>query len=223
MAINPSFDAAAIAAKNSKPKKTPEQIAAEKAANEAQINATTQSNVAADLSAGEAFGRSVVGDGLTRLGDNADNQFIRNQLRENLQANNQESNLRKSQAIGGLQGQEQAAQRRLVSSQATSGVRGGAAAAAQLELQQNSASARSSLEERLSLQEIDRSRQALGDFANFTTSTAKFDIDQEDREKNLFLSSSLSYTNLLATERNSIRQQQAAELLASQQKRGGKK
>lgn len=179
--------------------------------------------VATDIAEGQEYGRSVVGDGLSRLGDNEDIISIRERLRNNLDSNSTENNLRKSQAIAGLQGQEQAAQRTLASSLARTGVKGGTAAAAQLELQAGALSARSRLEENLMLNDITRERQALNDFTAFTSSTAQFDIGQEQREKALELEASLGYTNLLATERDSIRQQQAANLLAKQKQSGGKK
>ena len=188
-----------------------------------QIGIDAANTTAFDLQEGQAFGKSIVGDGLTRLGDNEDIISIRERLRANLDGNSAENNLRKSQAIAGLQGQEQAAQRRLTSSLSRSGVKGGTAAAAQLELQAGALSARSRLEENLMLQDVQNQRAALNDFSQFTSSTAQFDIGQEQREKALELEASLGYTNLLATERDSIRQQQAANLLAKQKQSGGTK
>lgn len=179
--------------------------------------------VARDITEGQAFGKSIVGEGLPRLGNNEDIISIRERLRNNLDSNSTENNLRKSQAIAGLGGQTQAAQRQLTSSLASSGVRGGTAAAAQLELQAGALSARSRLEENLMLQDIQNQRTALNDFSQFTSSVAQFDIGQEHREKAIEAEASLSYSNLLATERDSIRQQQAANLLAKQKQSGGKK
>ena len=199
------------------------KAAAKEAATAQQINQTATTNVATDIQGGQEFANQIVGEGLTRLSDNEDIVTIRERLRNNLDSNSTENNLRKSQAIVGLQGQEQAAQRTLASSLARTGVKGGTAAAAQLELQAGAMSARSRLEENLILNDITRERQALNDFTAFTSSTAQFDIGQEQREKALELEASLGYTNLLATERDSIRQQQAANLLAKQKQGGGKK
>lgn len=200
------------------------KAAAKEAATRAQTNQTAATNVAQDIQGGQEFANTVVGDGLTRLSDNEDITTIRERLRANLDSNSAANNLRKSQAIAGLQGQEQAAQRTLTSSLARTGVRGGTAAAAQLELQAGALNARSRLEENLILQDVERERAALNDFTSFTSGVAQFDIGQEQREKALELEARLGYTNLLATERDSIRQQQAANLLAQQQKSsGGKK
>lgn len=187
------------------------------------IQREATNNVNRDLQGGEDFAREIVGRGLSRLGDDADNKLVTNKLRENLEGDSQASNLRRSQGVQGIAGQEQSAQRSLASSLSRSGVSGGAAAAAQLEIAAQGINARRQFQENFLINEADREREAISDFANFTTSTAKFDIEQEQAEKALELQARLGFTNLLSTERNSIRQQEAANLLAAQEKDGGKK
>ena len=178
-------------------------------------------NVNSDIRGGEAFGKRILGDGLSRISDNADSKLVKKRLLDSANGNDKQRNLRRSQGLNALSGQAQSSQRSLTSSLSRSGVKGGTAAAAQLEQNALTANSRRTFEENSAIADQATQDRALQQFSTFTQANAQFDIGQEQKEKAIELQASLGFTNLLGTERNSIRQEQAANLLAFQEKSSG--
>lgn len=188
------------------------------------IQKEARSNVNSDINEGEAYGKRILGNGLSRISTQADSQLVRQRLLDSANGNDTQRNLTRSKGLAALDGQAQAGQRNLASSLSRSGVNGGTAAAAQLEQNALASNARRTFEENSAISDQAQQTAALQQFSTYTQNNAKFDIEQEQKEKAIELQASLGFTNLISSERNSIRQEQAANLLAFEDKSsGGKK
>jgi|GEM_PF-5764584 len=191
-----------------------------------QIQSRASSNANSDISQGSDFASRIVGDGLERLSGNSSIEDIRKRLTSAAEGDNDQTNLRRSIALNQLQGQQSSSSRQLSGSLGRSGVRGGAAAAAELQLQAQALNARGNLESSLALQRGQEQAAATNNLANFAFKTAQFDISQGEKEKALNLQAQLGFSNLVSNERNAIRQQEAASLIAAAEaskQSGGKK
>lgn len=120
-----------------------------------------------------------------------------------------------------LQGSEQSQRRKLLSTQAASGVRGGAAGQMQVELAAQAMNNRRALETDLILQDEQTKRAGELQFANFATKQAEFDLAQAAKEKLALAQSSLAFAELGSNARSQIRQNIATEKAAGAKKRGG--
>lgn len=117
-----------------------------------------------------------------------------------------------------LQGSEQSQRRKLLSTQAQSGVRGGAAGQMQVELAAQAMNNRRALETDLILQDEQTKRAGEMNFGNFATQQAQFDLGQAAKEKLARAQSALAFAELGSNERSQIRQNIAAERAANAKK-----
>ena len=174
--------------------------------------------IVADIEAGKDLGEDLLGDGLGRIQDDSDVNLAKDTLRSRSEEglSTTEVNAMRDQGLGAIQGAEQTQSRALSASLARSGVRGGAAGQAQVELAAQGLQNRRQLETDLILSDEQVKREAESSFANFSTQLAEFDLSQAAKEKNIVLQSALATAQLGSAERgailNQIAQENAAEI-----------
>lgn len=182
-------------------------------------------NLRKDMQAGKQLGEEIVGDGLGRISDQEGVKDVRSMLKA--QSSGQDSKARQLSREAGLeqiQGSMQSASRGLQSSLARSGVKGGAAGQANVELAAQGLQQRRSLERDIYMADEQARQQGVANLAQFETKTAEFDLAQAAKEKNILLQSQLATAELGSTERSSVRSSIAAERVADlSKKKGGKK
>ncbi len=201
---------------------------AQEAADQAKVETAAEAgrvNLRKDFEAGKELGTEVLGEGLGRLSEQEGVQDVRSLLQG--QASGQDSKARqlsRESGIAQIQGSTQAASRNLQGSLARSGVKGGAAGQANVELAAQSLQQRRNLERDIYLADEQARAQGITNLATFETKTAEFDLAQAAKEKNILLQSQLATAELGSTERSSVRSGIAAERIADLQKKsGGKK
>lgn len=159
--------------------------------------------ITSDVDAGRAIGRDMLGPGLGRIQDDADVRSSKNLMRQRAEEgmSTREENAMRERGLNQMQGSERKAQRGLNASLARSGVRGGAAGQAQVELAAKSMQNRRAFETDLIMSDEAAKRKAETDFANFSTKLAEFDLAQEAKELNVELQSGLAFAQLGTNER----------------------
>jgi len=203
-------------------KKTEQQAMDRKKIQNAAVDA--RANMRKDFDAGKELGEEILGDGLGRLKDDAGVQDVRSMLKE--QASGVDSAVKQAnreEGIRQIQGQQQSASRSLGSSLARSGVKGGAAGQANVELAAQGLNARRALETDLFVADKQAEQQGVLNLANFETKTTEFDLSQAAAEKNILLQSQLASAQIGSNERSAVVQGISAERIAEAGKEGGKK
>jgi hypothetical protein len=171
-----------------------------------------------DIIKGAQFGEAVLGDGLGRMGEQADVQQAMGQLREQSQGfSGAEALARREQAVGQLNTKQQGMERALQAKLARAGVRGGAAGAQIRDTALAGMQQRSNLERDLFLAGEDARRSGTQAFAKAAGEVATFDIGQAAKEKNIVLQSGLGFAQLGAAERGAKLQAQASQAAANAQ------
>lgn len=198
------------------------------ALNEARVNKAAETGRKAlkrDLEAGKELGADVVGEGLGRIRETEGGQEARALLQEQAQGlSSQQTQAMRESALERQQGSERAAERGLSSALARSGVKGGAAGQAQVELAAQSLQQRRALDRDIYLASEQARAQGVTNLAQFEAKTSEFDLAQAAKEKNIMLQSQLATAELGSNERSAVRAGIAAEQVAELSKRsGGKK
>ena len=143
--------------------------------------AATRDNIAKDFDNGRTISNKILprgGEGLGRLRDQQEVKDVEEQLKAQAQLSDAEKAAQRESGLRQLQGSQQGAQRNLSSTLARSGVKGGAAGQAQVELAAQGLQSRRDLERDLFLQQSQLERQGTAALANFQLNTSQFDLAQ---------------------------------------------
>lgn len=181
-------------------------------------------NLRKDFEAGKELGQDILGDGLGRIKDDSGVQDVRAMLKD--QASGTDSKvqqIKREEGLSQLQGQQQSASRSLGASLARSGVKGGVAGQANVELAAQALDARRGLERDLYVADQQAKQAGTLNLANFETKTTEFDLSQAAAEKNIMLQSQLASAQLGSNERSAVLQGISAEKIAEAGKKSGKK
>ena len=191
----------------------------------AAVPTSSTADLRRDMAAGQEMGREIVGTGLGRLSTDPEVAASRQALSRSVNMSDAEKRMKRDAATVNLQGSEQAQERQLTASLARSGVKGGAAGQAHLELAASNLSNRRAMERDLTLDQMEFSRRGAAQLAEFDTQIAQFDLAQAAKEKNIELQSGLAFAGMGSNERAAIRSEQTAEKIAKTQANasGGKK
>lgn len=181
-------------------------------------------NFREDFNSGQALGDQIVGDGLGRLNGNEQIENTREQLR-GLTAGptSAENTSRRESALEGINAQAQSSNRQLLGSLSAAGVKGGVAAAGLGQVQNQAILERRRLERDITADQAASSRSATENLAAFETDLTKFDISQDQAEKNIRLQTGLASAQLGSIERATLRSTEAQLAAADKSGGGGKK
>ncbi len=155
-----------------------------------------------DVSYGRLFGKSVIGDGLDRLGKKQSMKDVlarrRKQMEEGIPAQEQEAFRSK------LLKQMQAAEQRqgLALGSQLGGARGAGAVAQMRSLQQAGLAKRADIETDLFLKQQQAKREGLSAFEDTATAQEKFDIKQAAKEKGIEMAAGMGFGMMGSAERS---------------------
>lgn len=173
-----------------------------------------------DVISGAQFGEAVIGEGLGRLGGETI-EGIQAKLAERAKGfTSQEETARREQALGTMGAQSEAQRRALQASLARSGVKGGAAAQAQLAQAAQAGQQRANFERDFILQQRAAEGQALQQQAEFESGLQQFNLGQAAKEKNIALQTGLGFAGIGAQERGAKLAANAAAAAAQAQQGG---
>ena len=176
-----------------------------------------------DFKEGLKFGKEQIGEGsLGRLGGDPDIEAalqIRRQALGGLTGAEQQA--QRDVATQRIQAQTQGARRQLAASQARSGVRGATAGAQQSEILGQGIDATRQFEQNLFLQNRQAQQSAAGQLLGDVTDVRQFDLGQAAREKLAQLQTGLGFQQLGVTERAGVTAANASVAAANAQSPSG--
>ena len=209
---------------------TPAQTAAQKkAALEAQFaiqrerNVNGSTNISRDVVAGRQFGLDVLGEeGLGRLGTDEDIKAVLDRLNDVSKTglSGAESIAQREKAFKGIGQATQTAQRGLLASLGSRGVRGGVAGAQLGQIQSSGLQQRANVERDLFLSSEGIKREGLKDFADALGQVKTFDLGQAAREKDIEISAGLGFGQLGVADRTGKAQADASRAAAESRSSG---
>jgi hypothetical protein len=175
-------------------------------------------NISRDVNAGRQFGLDVLGEeGLGRLSDDDDIKGVLDRLNKVSQTglSGAESVAQREKALKGIGQATQTAQRGLLASLGSRGVRGGVAGAQLGQIQASGLQQRAGVERDLFLAGEGIKREGLKDFADALGQVKTFDLGQAAREKDIELSAGLGFGQIGQAERSAKAQADASRAAAA--------